>query len=272
MTLNLAADQAYSVADVCGMQIGQVSENGTPLTVAGGGLTMLIPGVVEFTETDVVEAGRTDVDFNGGGGYCSRRVIDDRITGQELALNLCGKQLAVMEFIIGNRGRVFDDNDNVVGHRALSVSDACRCDDPGAIGGFYILLWSNVFDCEGDPLFDDSNDRMYEITAYPWVKRLTPTNGRRRTVNLQDARRAYRGQLRSNPNFGQGPGSAVLIPDQTMATPPQPLAGITDPMVFLSDVNFPGNCDCLGQNEGGSWVAGDPIPVGEAGWVDPGGS
>jgi hypothetical protein len=270
--LNLGASPAYSVADFCGVQIGQVSENGTPLLTAASGGVILIPDVVEFQESDTVENGRTDVDFNGSGGYSSKRIIDDRITGQEAQIIFTGKQIPYLEYLLGYRGPVLDDNDNFVGTKSLPPSSSCRCDDPGAVGGIYMIAWANVFDCEGDPIFDLSNDRMYEITVWPWIKKMIPTTPRRRTTNAQDSRRTYRAQLRNNPNFGQGPGSAVLIPDQTAATPAQTDAGISVPMTFLSDVPFPGNCNCTGADEGDPWVDGAPIPVGEAGWSDPGGS
>lgn len=265
----ITQDMAYSVADPCGFQVGDVACDGTPLLEADGGRTVLYSGVLQYEVNDLITPSRRDVDPQGSGLNCGSRTIDSIIDGAEFLLQNCAKVHPGLLVQWGVSNPVFSSAGALIGTKGFKASSTCRCGNGECErGGFYMYIWSRAFGCnDNEELFDDEGNPVYEVTVLPWLKKFTPTGPARRGQNMSDARRNLRGTLIVNSNFGQGPG--LIYPVQPDDTDPANPIGLCEPYAqYLTCIPFPGACMCT--NHGGYWdPSQEVIPVGEAGWVDP---
>lgn len=221
--------ECWSPISLCGVQLNRTDCDGVILN--GPTDIILNCGIVEIERSELTGDERNTTDPNGQGGFCARRTINPTVEGYEYEITWCSRIDPEMLEVLGLFDRVIEPVgppvNNTVGYKPRAQDASCLC-EPGqcATPGAAMHIWGLAWDGDNPhPNFD------YWIEAVP---RFIPQPGTTFTFSDDFNQVTFTGRGIINPNYGQGPGN--VYPE---------VAGLDREFAnFLSNVAFPGGCNC----------------------------
>lgn len=259
----VVAAVSYTQKGLLGIQVNRLSCAGVPLeTGDGDNNVMLISasgdvGAVSWSE--VTEGGGLETD-----GSTFKQVTQPKIQGYEGVLTRASQMLANFFTLTKVYDPAFDGAGNIVGLAGQSNPDCLECGGTCVDGGFSLIVWSCIFDCDGEPILVGGLP-AYEVFAAPQILRFAPAAGRTRSNTPSNNRVDLNFTILKNPAWWEWAATAtepgVFFPYQSTA----PDVTLDAPgILFTTTDPFPGeSCEC----DDGEYItaatilAGGPQPI-----------
>lgn len=266
----MANVKGWTVEDICGLQLGKLDCDGTPLDPNAPDNTILMSSLLDFEYNEITDDPGDSVSRAGNGAFCHNRTRDPIVTGYELTLRRC--EIVHPAFLTATRvaDPVLDANGDLCGIKGFCTSNICYCtgcaDDECEDGGWYMIIWANAWEScstgKAVPLRDGAGNKLQHVFIAPKISQFRPAGGGpvRRSATSTDGQFDLVADLDVNPNWGNGPVDPTFGPIYPLTNGPLDC----EPWVeLLSPICFPGGCDCDAGPGDGFWVPGTvPAPVG----------
>lgn len=131
----MPAPICYASKDILRMRIARLTATGAPLTGAGNGY--VTDATVQIERTPRVEAGEQFIQRNGAGGICQTAQERDIVTGQDLTVQICTNDLALIAMM--NDAVAPTDGTGVMGYLERGIRD-------GVARPVCVEFWSYAWD------------------------------------------------------------------------------------------------------------------------------